>query len=127
MSLPKDLASENEALRQRLKQLAKENIITVEKQVYPPGYLADMKELHNLRKDHKKLIRILEFGDISTLESLINTYQDLSKRHLSKIIKEYQFCVANKDDREKLQELIECKLLEIHELKELLLISDEGD
>lgn len=131
-----DLNAENDELKKRIfelekqtAKLAKENVVTLiqRQEVIPPGYYANMKRLKQLESENSKLHRTLEFGSISTLESLIETFKAMSKIHLEKISKEYQFYYANCDERNMLKEFIEYLEIVQTELEGFLLVDGDGD
>ncbi len=116
-------------LQKKVTSLSKENVVTLiqRQEVIPPGYYANMKRLKQLESENAKLHRTLEFGSISTLESLIETFKAMSKIHLEKISKEYQFYYANCEERNSLKDLISYLAYIQEELKGFLLVDEGGE
>lgn len=116
-------------LEKKVTSLSKETVVTLiqRQEVIPPGYYSNMKRLKQLEAENAKLHRTLEFGSISTLESLIETFKAMSKIHLEKISKEYQFYYANCEERNALKDLIEYLAYIQSDLKIFLLVDEDGE
>lgn len=105
----------------------KESVVALvtKKEVYPPGYYDNMRRLGRLEAENKKLHKILEFGNISTLGTLIDSYKAMSKIQLEKITREFQLYYADPEERERLKELIQYLAYINKELNSFLLTKEE--
>lgn len=101
----------------------KERVITVQvvKTVEPPNYQADMRRLKKLEADYKKLLAIVQYGNISTVSSLIDAYKTNSKKYLDQLTRELQFYLASAEEHQKLIEFIEYLNYTKTELQKFLL------
>ena len=85
------------------------------------------REMKRLREENQKLKHIISYGNISTLETLIDQYMDYSRIHLKKIALEIQLTEYEKSGTEKVLELIEHLKCVENELHKLVAVSEEGD
>lgn len=122
-----ELEEQNQLLKCENEQLKVERVVTViqQKEILPKGYDTDMKRLKLLERELKKVRKLLEYGNISTLESLISEYQAMSKIRLEKIVYEYQFYYTNHEERLLVQDFIEYLHSVESELKKFLFMDDE--
>ena len=104
----------------------KERVITVQvvKTVEPPNYQADMRRLQKLEADYKKLLAIVQYGNISTVGTLIEEYKRCSKKYLEQLSRELQYYLASAEERQELIEFIEYLDYTKTELKKFLLDAD---
>lgn len=84
------------------------------------------RELKRLREENRKLKHIISYGNMSTLETLIDQYMDYSRVHLKKIATEIQLTDYEKSGTNKVMELIEHFEYIKEELHKLIAISEEG-
>ena len=84
------------------------------------------KELKRVREENRKLKHIISYGNISTLETLIDQYMDYSRIHLKKIALEIQLTDYEKSGTDKVMELIEHLECIKEELHKLIAVSEEG-
>ena len=84
------------------------------------------RELKRVREENRKLKHIISYGNISTLETLIDQYMDYSRIHLKKIAIEIQLTDYEKSGTDKVMELIEHLEYIKEELHKLIAISEEG-
>lgn len=84
------------------------------------------RELKRVREENRKLKHIISYGNISTLETLIDQYMDYSRIHLKKIALEIQLTDYEKSGTDKVMELIEHLECIKEELHKLIAISEEG-
>lgn len=120
------LKSENLKLQEQIKKLTEENVIVLSKkeEIYPPNYFVNMKKLKALELENIKLHRALEFGNISTFETQVEMYKAISKVHLEKLAKEYQYYFSSSEERLALQNLIEHLRNVLKELESFLLTNN---
>ena len=85
-----------------------------------------MRELKRVREENRKLKHIISYGNMSTLETLIDQYMDYSRIHLKKIALEIQLTDYEKSGTDKVIELIEHLEYIKEELYKLIEISEEG-
>ena len=85
------------------------------------------RELKRVREENRKLKHIISYGNISTLETLIDQYMDYSRIYLKKIALEIQLTDYEKSNMEKVMELIEHLECIKEELHKLIAISEEGE
>ena len=71
-----------------LRKITKPQQIVKTKEVPPPDYNDIKKELRKAQQELNKYRKILTYGNVSTLETLIDDYLALSKTHLKRIVKE---------------------------------------
>jgi hypothetical protein len=121
--LKKELAEAKKALAKQ----KKESVVTLvtKQEVYPPAYYNNMRRLKLIEAENKKLHKILEFGNISTLGTLIDTYKSMSKIQLEKIAREFQLYYADPEERERLKDLINYLSYIKHEFVSFLLTKEE--
>jgi len=84
------------------------------------------REMKRLREENRKLKHIISYGNISTLETLIDQYMDYSRIHLKKIALEIQLTEYEKSGTEKVLELIEHLECVENELHKLVAVGEEG-
>ena len=84
------------------------------------------RELRRVKEENHKLKHIISYGNISTLETLIDQYMDYSRIHLKKIALEIQLTEYEKTGTDKVMELIEHLEYIKEELHKLIAISEEG-
>ena len=84
------------------------------------------RELKRVREENRKLKHIISYGNMSTLETLIDQYMDYSRIHLKKIALEIQLTDYEKSRTDKVIELIEHLEYIKEELYKLIEISEEG-
>lgn len=84
------------------------------------------RELKRVREENRKLKHIISYGNMSTLETLIDQYMDYSRVHLKKIALEIQLTDYEKSGTDKVIELIEHLEYIKEELYKLIEISEEG-
>lgn len=85
------------------------------------------RELKRVREENRKLKHIITYGNMSTLETLIDQYMDYSRVHLKKIALEIQLTDYEKGGTAKVMELIEHLEYIKEELYKLIEISEEGE
>lgn len=85
------------------------------------------RELKRVREENRKLKHIISYGNMSTLETLIDQYMDYSRIHLKKIAIEIQLTDYEKSGTDKVMELIEHLEHIKEELYKLIEISEEGE
>lgn len=85
-----------------------DRVITVQtvKTIEPPNYQQDMKRLQKLETDYKKLLAIVQYGNISTVGTLIEEYKRCSKKYLDQLSRELQFYFASAEEHQELIEFI---------------------
>lgn len=84
------------------------------------------REMKRLKEENRKLKHIISYGNISTLETLIDQYMDYSRIHLKKIALEIQLTEYEKSGTEKVLELIEHLECVENELHKLVAVGEEG-
>ena len=84
------------------------------------------RELKRVREENRKLKHIISYGNISTLETLIDQYMDYSRIHLKKIALEIQLTDYEKSGTDKVMELIEHLECIKEELHKLIAVNEEG-
>ena len=84
------------------------------------------KELRKVREENTKLKQIISYGNISTLETLIEQYMDYSRIHLKKIAVEIHLTDYEKNSTEKVMELIEHLEYIENELHKMIGMKEEG-
>ena len=84
------------------------------------------RELKRVREENRKLKHIISYGNISTLETLIDQYMDYSRIYLKKIAIEIQLTDYEQSGTDKVMELIEHLECLKEELHKLIAISEEG-
>ncbi|WP_333594545.1 hypothetical protein [Anaerospora hongkongensis] len=136
MAAQSDLEKENLELRTRIELLQQEiqtlkvdRVVKVvqQKEILPAGYLSDMKRLKVLEKENQRFRRLLEFGNITVLESLISDFKTVSKPRLEKIVQEYQFCYADQQERLLIKEFISYLQAVVKQLQEFLFLDENGE
>ena len=85
------------------------------------------RELKRVREEDRKLKHIISYGNMSTLETLIDQYMDSSRMSLKKIALEIQLTDYEKTGTDKVMELIEHLEHIKGELYKLIEISEEGE
>ena len=85
------------------------------------------RELKRVREENRKLKHIISYGNMSTLETLIDQYMDSSRMYLKKIAIEIQLTDYEKSGTDKVMELIENLEHIKEELYKLIEISEEGE
>lgn len=65
------------------------------------------REIKRVREENRKLKHIISYGNISTLETLIDQYMDYSRIYLKKIAIEIQLTDYEQSGTDKVMELIE--------------------
>ena len=126
--------NEIDQLKKRINELStelaarqKESVVALvtKKEVLPPDYYNNMRRLRQVEAENKKLHKILEFGNISTLGTLIDSYKAMSKIQLEKITREFQLYYADPEERERLKDLIQYLSYINAELNSFLLTKGE--
>lgn len=84
------------------------------------------QELKRTREENEKLKYIISYGNISTLETLIDQYMDYSRVHLKRIAMEIHMTDYEKGSTEKVLELIEHLEYVENELHQLIAMKDKG-
>lgn len=84
------------------------------------------KELRKIREENVKLKHIISYGNISTLETLIEQYMDYSRIHLKKIVMEIHLTDYENESTEKVMELIEHLSYIENELHKMIAMKEEG-
>jgi len=84
------------------------------------------RELKRVKEENRKLKHIISYGNISTLETLVDQYMDYSRIHLKKIAVEIQLTEYEKSGVEKVMELIEHLECIKDELHKLIAVGEEG-
>ena len=84
------------------------------------------RELQRVREENRKLKHIISYGNISTLDTLVDQYMDYSRIHLKKIAVEIQLTDYEQSGTNKVMELIEHLEYLKEELHKLIAISEEG-
>ena len=84
------------------------------------------RELKRVKEENRKLKHIICYGNLSTLETLIDQYMDYSRIHLKKIALEIQLTEYEKSGTDKVMELIEHLEHIKEELHKLIAIGEEG-
>ena len=84
------------------------------------------RELKRVKEENRKLKHIISYGNISTLETLVDQYMDYSRIHLKKIAVEIQLTEYEKSGVEKVMELIEHFECIKDELHKLIAVGEEG-
>lgn len=85
------------------------------------------RELRRVREENRKLKHIISYGNMSTLETLIDQYMDSSRMYLKKIALEIQLTDYEKSGTDKVMELIEHLEHIKEEMYKLIEISEEGE
>ena len=85
------------------------------------------RELKRVREENRKLKHIISYGNMSTLETLIDQYMDSSRMYLKKIAIEIQLTDYEKSGTDKVMELIEHLEHIKEEMYKLIEISEEGE
>ena len=85
------------------------------------------RELKRVREENRKLKHIISYGNMSTLETLIDQYMDSGRMYLKKIAMEIQLTDYEKSGTDKVLELIEHLEHIKEELYKLIEISEEGE
>ena len=85
------------------------------------------RELKRVREENRKLKHIISYGNMSTLETLVDQYMDSSRMYLKKIAIEIQLTDYEKFGTDKVIELIEHLEYIKEELYKLIEISEEGE
>jgi sulfur transfer protein SufE len=85
------------------------------------------RELKRVREENRKLKHIITYGNMLTLETLIDQYMDYSRVHLKKIALEIQLTDYEKGGTAKVMELIEHLEYIKEELYKLIEIGEEGE
>ena len=85
------------------------------------------RELKRVREENRKLKHIISYGNMSTLETLIDQYMDSGRIYLKKIAIEIQLTDYEKSGTDKVLELIEHLEHIKEELYKLIEISEEGE
>jgi len=85
------------------------------------------RELKRVREENRKLKHIISYGNMSTLETLVDQYMDSSRMYLKKIAIEIQLTDYEKSGTDKVMELIENLEHIKEELYKLIEISEEGE
>ena len=107
--------SEYEILQQKYNSLQKEIIemknqvlkVNCIKEVLPPHYEEDMQRLRQLETRTKKLQKIVDLGNISGLQTLIEQYVLFSRTQLKKISLEMQFSEYGDVESKIIEEFVE--------------------
>ena len=84
------------------------------------------RELKRVREENRKLKRIISYGKVSVLETLIEQYMEYSRVHLKKIALEIQLADYEKSVMAKVQELVEHLEYTKEELHKLIEVGEEG-
>lgn len=84
------------------------------------------KELRKTQEENQKLKQIISYGNISTLETLIEQYMDYSRIYLKKIAVEIHITDYERGSTEKVLELIEHLEYIENELHQMIAMKEEG-
>lgn len=84
------------------------------------------KELKRAQEENRKLKHVLAYGNISTLETLIEQYMEYSRVHLKKIVMEIQLTDYETESYERVKELIEHLEYVKLEIEKLIEVNEEG-
>jgi hypothetical protein len=101
------LRIENERLKNERK-LAKSKVMCIEKitEVPPPDYEQNKKRLQQLETRYRKLKSLINYGNVSNLETLIDQYTTYSRNQLKKIVTELQLNEYEDSDFNQVKEFI---------------------
>jgi len=101
------LRRENERLKQE-KIIIQKNVLKVEKikEVLPPNYETDMRRLKYLETQCRKLQKMIDYGNISSLQTLIEQFTAYSRVQLKKISVEMQLTEYGESESQSIQEFI---------------------
>lgn len=104
-----NLHVQNQLLRSENERLKSERVVKViqQKKVLPVGYESNMERLKFLEKENTRIKKLLEYGNIPSLETLISEYKAMSKIRLQKIVHEYQYYYTNHEERMVVKDFIE--------------------
>lgn len=84
------------------------------------------RELRRVREENRKLKKIISYGNISTLSTLVDQYMDYSRIHLKKIALEIEMTEYEEGSTEKVLELIEHFEYVENELYKMIAMNEEG-
>ena len=84
------------------------------------------RELRRVREENRKLKKIISYGNISTLSTLVDHYMDYSRIHLKKIALEIQMTDYEQGSMEKVLELIEHFEYVENELYKMIAMNEDG-
>ena len=84
------------------------------------------RELRRVREENRKLKKIISYGNISTLSTLVDQYMDYSRIHLKKIALEIEMTEYEEGSTEKVLELIEHFEYVENELYKMIAMKEEG-
>ena len=84
------------------------------------------RELRRVKEENRKLKKIISYGNISTLSTLVDQYMDYSRIHLKKIVLEIQMTDYEQGSTEKVLELIEHFEYVENELYKMIAMNEEG-
>lgn len=120
------LRRENEQLK-REKIGFKNQVIKVEKikEVLPASYTADMQRLKQLELRCRKLQKIVDYGNISGLQTLIEQFTTYSRAQLKKISMEMQLVEYGEIEDKLIQEFIAYLDYTRDELHNLVLLQEK--
>lgn len=122
------LIAENRELRQRNNELENNVIKVIQRvDVEPPDYQENIKRLKLLTDENIRLKKIIERGNISTLMTLIDEFKTSNKNKLERIIEEYQFYLADVEEKDALIEFIHYLQSVIDILQDLLIVGGENE
>ena len=84
------------------------------------------KELSKVKEENRKLKRIIAYGSISTLSTLVDQYMEYSRVHLKKIVTEIQLSDYEEESTVEVLSLIEHLDYVKMELHKLIAVGEEG-
>lgn len=131
-----ELQKEYELMKKRFhsvlldnERLRKEGVITIRKikTVEPPDYKSNKALLREKEKRIKKLEQIIEYGNISTVESIVNEYKLLSVKYFDKLSRELQSYSICREEREELLELLAYLEKIRNELEKFIFVNSKQD
>lgn len=127
------LLEKNKQLVQKIQELEylrhkeeKEKVIVVrekrELKVDPPNYKQDMARLRELEKKVKQLERVIQFGNISTVSTIITEFKRLSVSYFERLSNELYFYSICAEENEELEDFVEYLNNVSIELQKFLLV-----
>ena len=119
-----DLRAENAVLKNK----NEEKVIKINqiKTIYPPDYETNKELLRQMKKRCTKLQRIIEIGNISSLQSLIQQYISYSKLQLKKISVEIKLNEYGLAENTQIKDFINYLDFISDELQKFLRLTEQG-
>ena len=118
------LKMENERLKRDL--VATNNLTAQNRISVPLDYENLKKENRKLAKQCKRLLKLVSYGNITTLQSLIDDYMSNSRSELKKILGEIQLTDYGIEEMDAVRKLIDHLDTVRSELSSFLMIQEEG-